>query len=72
VGLLALLGVAIALPTAFALNRLIQAQLYNVKGNDPAIFAIASALIVAVAAAAGLIPAIRATRIDPMTALRNE
>ncbi len=72
VGLLALLGVAIALPTAFALSRLIQAQLYNVKGNDPAIFAIASVVIAAVAAAAGLVPAIRATRIDPMTALRNE
>jgi predicted permease len=72
VGLLALLGVAIALPTAFALSRLVQAQLYNVKGNDPAIFAIASVLIAAVAAAAGLVPAIRATRIDPMMALRNE
>lgn len=72
VGLLALLGVSIALPTAFALSRLIQAQLYNVKGSDPAIFAIASVLIAGVAAAAGLIPAVRATRIDPMTALRNE
>ena len=72
VGLLALLGVAIALPTAFALSRLIQAQLYNVKGNDPATFAAASTLIAAVAAGAGLVPAIRATRIDPMTALRNE
>src|ERR1035438_8775312 len=57
---------------AFALSRLIQAQLYNVKGNDPAIFAIASVVIAAVAAAAGLVPAVRATRIDPMTALRNE
>ena len=72
VGLLALLGVAVALPTAYALSRLIQAQLYNVKGNDPAIFAIASVVIAAVAAAAGLVPAVRATRIDPMTALRNE
>jgi len=72
VGLLALLGVAIALPTAYMSSRLIQAQLYNVKGNDPAIFVMASVLIAAVAATAGLIPAIRATRIDPMTALRNE
>ena len=72
VGLLVLLGVAIALPAAFALSRLIQAQLYNVKGNDPATFAIASMLIAVVAAAAGLVPALRATWIDPMTALRNE
>lgn len=71
-GLLALLGVAIALPAAYALSRLIQTQLYNVKGNDPVIFGIASVVIGAVAGVAGLIPAIRATRIDPMTALRNE
>jgi predicted permease len=72
VGLLALVGVAVAVPTAFALSRLIQAQLYNVQGNDPAIFAGASVAIAVVAGTAGLIPAIRATRIDPMTALRNE
>jgi len=72
VGLLALCGVGIALPTAFALSRLIQEQLYNVKGGDPATFGIASLLIAMVAAAAGLIPAVRATRIDPMAALRNE
>lgn len=42
------------------------------KGGDPAIFVAGSILIAAVACAAGLIPAIRATRIDPMTAPRNE
>src|SRR5450432_2624435 len=41
VTLLVLLGVAIALPTAYALSRLIQGQLYNVKGSDPAVFALA-------------------------------
>jgi putative ABC transport system permease protein len=65
-------GVGIALPTAYALSRLIQAQLFNVKGSDPAIFVLATLLIAAVSAAAGLIPAVRASRIDPMTALRNE
>src|SRR5450631_2541177 len=40
VGLLALLGVGIALPTAYALSRLIQAQLYNIRGSAPAIFAV--------------------------------
>ena len=72
VGLLVLFGVALALPSAFALSHLIQTQLYNVRGNDPAIFAVASVLIAAVASAAGFVPAVRATRIDPITALRNE
>jgi predicted permease len=72
VGLLAVLGVAIALPASFLLSRLGQSQLYNVKGGDPAVFTLASLLIVIVAAVAGLIPALRATRIDPMAALRNE
>jgi putative ABC transport system permease protein len=67
-----LAGIAVAVPTAYALSRFIQAQLYNVKGNDPAIFAAATVALAAVAGAGGLIPAIRATRIDPMTALRDE
>jgi ABC-type antimicrobial peptide transport system permease subunit len=72
VGLLALVGLGIALPAAYALSRLVQEQLYNVTGSDPAVFAAASLLIAVVAATAGLIPALRASRIDPMTALRNE
>jgi predicted permease len=72
VGLLAMLGVAVALPAAYALSRVIQGQLYNVRGGHAAIFVSASVAIVAVAAAAGLIPAWRATRIDPMTALRSD
>jgi len=71
-GWLAVFGIAIAVPAAFAVSRLIQAQLYNVKANDPAIFAGATVALAAVACAAGLIPAVRATRIDPMAALRNE
>jgi len=72
VGLLALAGVALALPTAYVLSRLIQAQLYTVEQSGAAIFVGASLVIVLVAAVAGLIPAVRATRIDPMMALRNE
>jgi predicted permease len=72
VGVMAFLGVAVALPVAYALSRLIQGQLYNMKGGHPSIFVLASLAIVAVAAAAGLIPAWRATRIDPMTALRSD
>ena len=62
----------IALPASYALSRLIQAQLYNMQGGNRGIFVAGSLAIVAVAALAGLIPALRATRIDPMTALRNE
>ena len=69
---LALIGIVIALPAAWALSRLIQAQLYNVQGNDPWIFAGATVLLAMVAALAGLFPALRATNIDPMIALRNE
>ena len=72
VGLLAVIGVGVAVPAAYALSRLVQTQLYNVTGNDPAVFTVASLLIAGVAAAAGLVPAWRASRIDPMTALRNE
>jgi ABC-type antimicrobial peptide transport system permease subunit len=72
VGLLALVGLGIALPVAYALTRLVREQLYNVTGSDPAVFAGASLMIAMVAVAAGLIPAFRASRIDPMTALRNE
>ncbi len=72
VGVLASIGIALAVPTAFALSRLIQAQLYEVKGSDPIIFVAATLVLMLVAASAGLIPAIRATMIDPMQALRND
>ena len=72
VAILAVIGVAVALPAAYALSRLVQAQLYNVKGASVPIFGAAAVVIACVAAMAGLIPAVRATRIDPMTALRNE
>ena len=72
VGVLALIGIAIAVPAAFAVSRLFESQLYGVKGNDPAVFTMATLALIAVAACAGLIPAFRATRIDPMHALRNE
>ncbi len=72
VGLLAVVGLGIALPAAYALSRLVREQLYNVAANDPAVFAAAGLLIAMVSVAAGLIPALRASRIDPMTALRNE
>ena len=72
VSVLSLIGVAIAVPSAFAVSRLFASQLYGVKSHDPVVFIFATLALLAVAACAGLIPALRATRIDPMLALRNE
>jgi ABC-type antimicrobial peptide transport system permease subunit len=70
--LLAAIGIAVALPMAIGLGRFIQAQLYELKASDPGILCAATALLIVVAMIAGYIPALRATRIDPMNALRWE
>ncbi|RPJ82540.1 MAG: FtsX-like permease family protein, partial [Acidobacteria bacterium] len=70
--LLALLGVAVGLPAAFAVGRLIRSQLYGVAPHDPLALAAAVAALVAVALIAAWLPARRAARIDPMVALRCE
>ncbi len=69
---LLVIGLAIGVPAAIALGRLVSAQLYGIKGTDPAIAAACTALLIVVAAVAGLIPAQRASRIDPILALRYE
>ena len=67
-----LIGVAIGLGGAFGLTRLIATQLYSVSATDPSTFAMVTAALLIVAVAASLVPALRATRIDPLTALREE
>jgi ABC-type antimicrobial peptide transport system permease subunit len=69
---LSLLGLAIGLGAALALTRLLASQLYGVSATDPATFAVLAAVVLAVSALASLVPAWRATRIDPMSALRQE
>jgi len=69
---LAALGVAIGLAFAAATTRTLAGVLYGVAPNDPAIFALVAAILLAVAALAALVPALRATTVDPMTALRYE
>jgi putative ABC transport system permease protein len=69
---LVLAGIAIGLIAAFALTRVMSTLLFGVTATDPTTFALISLLLIAVAAIASYIPARRATRVNPIIALRYE
>lgn len=67
-----LAGLAIGVASSLAVTRLLQASLYEISPQEPRVFAGTAVLLVVVAAIACLVPAWRATRVDPMEALRAD
>ena len=70
--LMTIAGIAAGAAGAFALTRLMTKLLFNVKPGDPMTFLAVAALLGAVAALASYLPGRRATRVDPVVALRAE
>jgi predicted permease len=66
------IGLAIGIPVALAGGRLLGSELYGVTSLDPLIYALSVAVLALCALAAALVPARRASSLDPITALRNE
>jgi putative ABC transport system permease protein len=69
---LTLAGVGIGVSASLALARVLSSLLYATSTNDPATFAGAALLLSAVAILAGYLPALRASHIEPLQALRRE
>jgi ABC-type antimicrobial peptide transport system permease subunit len=63
-------GGTIGIVAALGLGRLVESLLFGLEGHDPAIILTATVLLTAIAFSAGYIPASRASRVDPMRALR--
>jgi ABC-type lipoprotein release transport system permease subunit len=66
------IGLAIGASAALAASRLIESFLFETKPNDPRAVAVAAAILLISTLAAGYGPARRASRVDPLTALRHE
>lgn len=72
VGVMTAIGAVIGIAAAFAIGRAAQSQLYQLEGHDPMVFASAVVVLVLVALTAGFMPARRASKVDPMHALRYD
>ena len=70
--LLAAVGLAVSVPAALSASRLVKSFLFETQPNDPRTLALAGIVLVSAAIVAGYAPARRASRIDPLSALRNE
>jgi len=69
---LSLVGVIVGTAAALAATRVLESFLFQIRATDPATFAGVAGIIVSVALLAGALPALRATRVDPLVALRHE
>jgi len=69
---LIMIGVGVGVPAALVLTRVVKSQLYGLEAHDPWTLGLATGLLAMVACAAGYVPALRASRVDPMKALRYE
>jgi ABC-type antimicrobial peptide transport system permease subunit len=67
-----LAGVALGILLSIALGRVVEALLFDASARDPFVFGIVSVTLLAVAVVASLVPAMRAARVDPVIALRDE
>ena len=72
VSLLVCAGIFVGIPVSLALGRFVQSQLFELSAMDPVAVGVATVLLAAVALVAGYLPARRATRVDPILALRYE
>ena len=70
--ILAAVGLAIGLGGAFAATRVLSKMLFGFKPTDPTTYAVVAIIVAVVASAASLLPALRATSVDPLVALRQE
>ena len=69
---LAVAGIALGVPAAAIAARLFGSFLFGVAGNEPVTFLVAASVLGLIAIVAGYVPARRATRVDPLTALRSD
>jgi predicted permease len=70
--LLSAVGLAISVPAALSASRLVKSFLFETQPNDPGILALAGVVLLSAAILAGYVPARRASRVDPLAALRHE